>query len=40
LGLDEGWLVVFRNDPAIPWDAKITTRTETVEARRIHVIGC
>ena len=40
LGLDEGWLVVFRNDPAISWEARITTRTETVGARRIHVIGC
>lgn len=40
LGLDEGWLVVFRNDPALDWDARITQRTETVGARRIHIVGC
>jgi len=40
LGLDEGWLVVFRNDPALDWDARITHRTEVVDGRRIHVIGC
>ena len=40
LGLDEGWLVIFRNDPALDWDDRIFTRTETVGARRIHVVGC
>ncbi|MFO0606526.1 MAG: ATP-binding protein [Polyangiales bacterium] len=40
LGLDEGWLVVFRNDPSLDWDARITHRTEAVGARRIHVVGC
>ena len=40
LGLDEGWLVIFRNDPALDWDARIFTRTEAVGARRIHVVSC
>ncbi len=40
LGLDEGWLVLFDLRSDEPWDARIYTRTETVDARRIHVVGC
>ena len=40
LGLDEGWLVIFRNDPALSWDERIFVRTETVGVRTIHVVGC
>ncbi len=40
LGLDEGWLVIFRNDPKLSWDERIFTRTEVLGARRVHVVGC
>ena len=40
LGLDEGWLIVFRNDPSLDWDARVSNRTEAVGARTIHVVGC
>ena len=40
LGLSEGWLVIFRNDPALTWDERLFVRTETVGARTIHVVGC
>jgi type II secretory pathway predicted ATPase ExeA len=40
LGLDEGWLVLFDQRADTSWDERIFTRTETVGARRIHVIGC
>ncbi len=38
--LDEGWLLIFDRRPEVSWDARIFTRTETVGARRIHVVGC
>ncbi len=40
LGLDEGWLVLFDLRSGADWDARIFTRTETVGARRMHVVGC
>ncbi len=40
LGLDEGWLVMFDLRAKTDWDARLYTRTETVGARRIHVVGC
>ncbi len=40
LGLDEGWLVIFRNDPKLSWDERVFVRTETVGERRVHVVGC
>ena len=39
LGLDEGWLAVFDDDPAKPWDEKIFLRDETCEGKTIHVVG-
>ncbi|MBR1836912.1 MAG: ATP-binding protein [Kiritimatiellae bacterium] len=39
LGLSEGWLAVFDEDAAKPWDEKIYTRDETVAGKTIHVIG-
>ena len=40
LGLDEGWLVLFDLRAGDDWDARLYTRTETVGARRVHVVGC
>jgi type II secretory pathway predicted ATPase ExeA len=40
LGLDEGWLVIFDRRPELTWDERIFTRTETIGARRVHVVGC
>jgi hypothetical protein len=40
LDLDEGRRVIFRNDTTLVWDARISTRTETVGLQRVHVIGC
>ena len=40
LGLDEGWLVMSDLRAKTDWDARLYTRTETVGARRVHVVGC
>jgi len=40
LGLDEGWLVLFDLRAGDDWDTRLYTRTETVDTRRIHVVGC
>ena len=40
LGLAEGWLVLFDLRATTEWDTRLSTRTETVGARRIHVVGC
>ena len=39
LGLDEGWLAVFDDDPAKSWDEKIFLRDETFGGKTIHVVG-
>ena len=39
LGLDEGWLAVFDDDPDKSWDEKIFTRDETFGGKTIHVVG-
>ena len=39
LGLAEGWMPVFDEDPARPWDEKIFTRDETCNGKTIHVVG-
>ena len=39
LGLDEGWLAVFDDDLAKPWDEKLYTRDETCDGKTIHVVG-
>ena len=39
LGLDEGWLAVFDDDPAKSWDEKIFLRDETCDGKTIHVVG-
>ncbi len=40
LGLAEGWLVLFDLRATTGWDARLYTRTETVGARRVHLVGC
>jgi hypothetical protein len=40
LGLDEGRLVLFDLRSTAPWSERLSTRTETVGARRIHLVGC
>ncbi len=40
LGMDEGWLVLFDLRSTAPWSERLFTRTETVGARRVHVLGC
>ena len=39
LGLDEGWLAVFDDDSAKPWDEKIFLRDETFDGKTIHIVG-
>ncbi|MBQ6924311.1 MAG: ATP-binding protein [Kiritimatiellae bacterium] len=39
LKLNEGWMPVFDEDKAKPWDEKIYTRDETFDGKTIHVIG-
>ncbi len=40
LGLAEGWLVLLDLRATTGWETRLYTRTETVGARRIHVVGC
>ena len=39
LGLSEGWMPVFDENPSKPWDEKLYTRDETCNGKTIHVIG-
>jgi hypothetical protein len=39
LGCAEGWMVVFDRRPAVKWDDKIFTKKETVNGKRITIIG-
>ena len=39
LGLDEGWLAVFDDDPAKSWDEKIFLRDKTFNGKTIHIVG-
>ena len=40
LGLDEGWLVLFEPRSETPWSERLFTRTERVDGRTVHVVGC
>ncbi len=40
LGLAEGWLVLFDLRATTGWETRLYTRTETVGARRVHLVGC
>jgi hypothetical protein len=39
-GANEGWLVVFDNNPDIPPEEKITWETIQYEGSTIHIVGC
>ena len=39
LGLSEGWMAVFDEDQAKPWDEKIYTHDVELDGRKIHVMG-
>jgi len=40
VGSNEGWLVIFDNDPGKSWDEKIYMREETADGKRVTVAGC
>jgi hypothetical protein len=40
LGCSEGWLLLFDRRATIPWEEKLFWRTETVDNKTIHVVGC
>ena len=40
LGMDEAWLVMFDLRSKAPWTERLSTRTELLGTRRVHVIGC
>jgi hypothetical protein len=40
LDVCEGWLVLFDLRSTAPWTQRLFTRTETVGARTVHVVGC
>ena len=39
LSLDEGWMPVFDNDAAKPWDEKLYVRDIAFAGKTIHVVG-
>ena len=39
LGLSEGWMPVFDDDSAKPWDERLFIRDETFGGKTIHVVG-
>ena len=39
LGLDDGWMAIFDEDKAKPWDEKLFLRDETFDGKTIHVVG-
>ena len=40
LGMDEGWLVMFDLRSKAPWTERLSTRTELLGARCVHIVGC
>jgi len=39
LGLSEGWMPIFDENKAKPWDEKLYTRDESFDGKIIHVVG-
>ena len=39
LGLSEGWMAVFDDDAAKPWDEKIYNRDEVFKGKTLHIVG-
>ncbi len=40
LGCDEGWLVVFDQRKKPSWKSKLFWKTETVDEKVVHIVGC
>lgn len=40
LGCSEGWLLLFDRRKTASWEEKIFLRTETVDGKTIHIVGC
>ena len=40
LGLDTGWLIIFKQDASLDWDQKISLEEMQYEGKTIHVVGC
>jgi hypothetical protein len=40
LGCAEGWLLLFDRRADISWEAKLFWRTEQVDSKTIHIVGC
>ena len=39
LGLDEGWMPIFDDDKAKPWDERLYNRDEKLNGKTIHIVG-
>ena len=39
LGLPEGWMAVFDEDKAKPWDEKLYNRDIELNGKMLHVVG-
>ncbi|MCP4653535.1 MAG: ATP-binding protein [Candidatus Omnitrophica bacterium] len=40
LSCKEGWLIVFDRRKKVKWEQKISWRTQSVDGRMIHIVGC
>ncbi len=40
LGENEGWLILFDRRPNKTWEEKISWKTESLNGKTIHVVGC
>ena len=40
LGETEGWLILFDRRPNKTWEEKISWKTESLNNKTIHVVGC
>ena len=40
LGCTEGWLIVFDQRKNTPWSKKIFWKTQEMEGKTIHIVGC
>lgn len=39
-GTQEGWLVIFDRTTKKPWSKKISWKSEVVEGKTLHIVGC
>ncbi len=40
LGCSEGWLLIFDRRKTVTWEEKIFWRTENVDGKTLHLVGC